>query len=202
MPKVKINCVICNKEKTIYPSDIKHAKNGKICCSVKCRREWVARLNSLSMGGNGILRPKKEKDAEYYSKNLESHREKSKEYYWKNRDKILAQKKAKDREAKEIVVKAYGGKCECCGESIIEFLTIDHINGDGHLHRRKVGKGRKIYQDLINLGFPKDNYRLLCFNCNITRGFYGYCPHHPDNKQDISHVPFNPGRKRTVQAFS
>ena len=30
---------------------------------------------------------------------------------------------------KERIIEAYGGKCECCGESIFEFLTIDHRNG-------------------------------------------------------------------------
>jgi len=88
---------------------------------------------------------------------------------------------------KEIVVKAYGGKCSCCGESKIEFMSIDHPNGDGHEHRRrgkdnarnnqeKTGAGIHIYRWLKRNNFPS-GYRLLCFNCNCSRGFFGYCPH-------------------------
>jgi len=149
-----------------------------------------------------MKRTKKEKDKKDYAKHIDRRRARQVSYYWANREKILAQKKAEDRAAKEKVVEAYGKQCSCCGESTIEFLTIDHISGDGALHRRKVGKGRKIYKDLIRLNFPKDNYRLLCFNCNITRGFYGYCPHHPEEKSNVSHVPFNPGRKRSVKSLS
>jgi hypothetical protein len=120
-------------------------------------------------------------------------------YYDDNRPAVLQKRTDQDRAAKQAVIAAYGGKCECCGETHWQLLTIDHINGDGHLHRRKVGKGRKIYKDLIRLGFPKDNYRLLCFNCNIARGFYGYCPHHPEDRQIFDKRPkANAGRPRTV----
>jgi hypothetical protein len=29
--------------------------------------------------------------------------------------------------------------CACCGESLIGFLTLDHINGDGAQHRKALG---------------------------------------------------------------
>lgn len=92
----------------------------------------------------------------------------------------------------------YGGCCKCCGEDIPEFLTVDHVNGDGAAHRKACGKGRKIYADLKQRGFPQDGFRLLCFNCNIALGFYGYCPHHPETKRAVDHRPRNPGRKRIV----
>lgn len=28
-------------------------------------------------------------------------------------------------------------------------------------------------------GYPKDRYRLLCYNCNCAIGARGYCPHKP-----------------------
>lgn len=31
-------------------------------------------------------------------------------------------------------------KCACCGDGHIEFLTIDHINGDGNKHRKEIGQ--------------------------------------------------------------
>ncbi len=69
-------------------------------------------------------------------------------------------------------------KCACCGETHIEFLTIDHINNDGAKHRKDInsGGGHSFYRWLINNNFPQ-GYRVLCFNCNCSLGMYGYCPH-------------------------
>ena len=77
--------------------------------------------------------------------------------------------------------------CSCCGETIIEFLQIDHINGGGNAHRReiypkdhKAGGAGRTYQWLINNGFP-DGFQVLCANCNIGRHINdGICPHKVD----------------------
>lgn len=85
---------------------------------------------------------------------------------------------------KKEVFDAYGNKCACppCGETISEFLQIDHISGDGGKHRREVlgGKnrgGHAFYLWLKQNGFPKDNFQILCSNCNFAKGRYGVCPH-------------------------
>ena len=76
------------------------------------------------------------------------------------------------------VMKNYGGKCECCGESQYDQLNIDHIKGRAD----EIGKvGASLTYDAIReyeeSGYPNSRYRLLCWNCNMARGFYGYCPH-------------------------
>lgn len=81
------------------------------------------------------------------------------------------------RGIKSEVIKAYGSQCACCGESNPLFLSIDHIDGGGQEDRKKYGRGRVFYQHLKSIGYPKDNYRLLCHNCNASLGHYGYCPH-------------------------
>lgn len=76
------------------------------------------------------------------------------------------------------LINGYGGICECCGEHEAYFLTIDHINGGGRKETKTLKKiGSSFYKYLIDNGYPKDNYRLLCYNCNCSRGYYGYCPH-------------------------
>ena len=72
------------------------------------------------------------------------------------------------------MIEAYGGKCTCCGETIFEFLTIDHIDGREPSDQRR---GKHLYLYLKKLGWPQDRFRLLCFNCNAARGQWGYCPH-------------------------
>jgi hypothetical protein len=75
------------------------------------------------------------------------------------------------------VVEAYGGKCTCCGNDNPDLMCIDHIYNDGAEERKKIGRGSVFYIYLRKNNFPKDKYRLMCFNCNQSRGSYGYCPH-------------------------
>jgi hypothetical protein len=96
------------------------------------------------------------------------------------RDRLLAE-----------VIEAYGGICSCrrCDEVRPLFLTIDHVNNDGAAERRGLGdgpspkskKGRagvNFYRWLKKNGFPRDRYRLMCFNCNCGRARNkGVCPH-------------------------
>ena len=100
---------------------------------------------------------------EIYSRHRESRKQRMHDYY--NR-------------LKETALRLYGGKCECCGESQQNTLTLDHINGGG----RKSGIiGMKLLHDVLTkyeeLGYPNGIYRLLCWNCNTSLGSRGYCPH-------------------------
>jgi hypothetical protein len=104
-----------------------------------------------------------------------------KQKYENRREAIRWQQRNYEFSVKIKVIEAYGGKCTCCGETTPQFLTIDHINNDGAADRKQNGKksGTKLYRWLIQNGFPRDNYQLLCYNCNCSKGFFGYCPHNP-----------------------
>ena len=91
-------------------------------------------------------------------------------------DKVRQHDKDYDRRLRLEMIKAYGGRCACCGESKWEFLELDHTNGDGASHRKSI-KGCSISKHLKKRGYPKEGYRLLCSNCNLSRARYGYCPH-------------------------
>ena len=79
---------------------------------------------------------------------------------------------------RQIVLEHYGAACACCGESLQEFLTVDHVNGDGHLRRQQGTdqSGVAWYRQIIRNGFPQD-LQLLCWNCNEAKRIYGTCPH-------------------------
>lgn len=71
-------------------------------------------------------------------------------------------------------IAAYGGRCECCGETEPMFLTIDHVRA----RHSTEGTGVSMYRELRRAGWPKDDYRLMCFNCNCGRERAGgVCPH-------------------------
>ena len=87
-------------------------------------------------------------------------------------------RKSRDRD-RNLVYAYYGGKCSCCGELDWRFLTIDHVNNDGHIERKKgfYTNGSQFYRYIVKNNFPKD-YRILWFNCNLGRARNGgVCPH-------------------------
>ena len=100
----------------------------------------------------------------------------------KNLDRHNQNQRNRDKRIKDKVFNAYGGYiCNCCGETEKLFLTIDHINNDGNVHRKQLfGKsrsGRKFYEILIRENFPI-GYQVLCMNCNWGKSRNrGVCPH-------------------------
>lgn len=90
---------------------------------------------------------------------------------------IRDQARSKGRKLRLDVLEAYGGKCICCDITESQFLAIDHKDGSGYARRFIEGHGRKLYLWLKKHNFPKDNFQLLCHNCNFAKGAYGICPH-------------------------
>lgn len=67
-------------------------------------------------------------------------------------------------------------KCKCCSNTNIYNLTIDHINGNGRIHRKSIRLkgGINFYRWLIKNNFPS-GYQVLCSYCNIKKGESGNC---------------------------
>jgi len=86
---------------------------------------------------------------------------------------VRARVTRRNQRVQEEVLRAYGGKCACCGETEVAFLSIDHIDGWSGEGPRK---GSALYCWLKRNGFPA-GYRVLCMTCNFTLGHHGYCPH-------------------------
>lgn len=116
---------------------------------------------------------KRRKDPEYKKKSDEW----AANWRINNKEKYLETAKNRLRRMKENIINHYGKACACCGESRYEFLSIDHINKDGAKQRREnPKKGAEFYKWIIDSGYPKD-LRILCYNCNSSLGYFGYCPH-------------------------
>lgn len=77
-------------------------------------------------------------------------------------------------------------QCACCHESYIEFLELDHINNDGWIHRKLIHGS--MYDWVIRNNFPP-GFQLLCTNCNMAKGRYGYCPHNPTKRFTRNALP-------------
>lgn len=76
------------------------------------------------------------------------------------------------------IIKKYGGKCVCCGETVFEFLTIDHVQKDGQKHEKTHNGDRlSMYREIAKSPVNKNKFQILCWNCNCAKGSYGKCPH-------------------------
>lgn len=123
-----------------------------------------------------------QKHREWVAANKERSNELSRHYYARNKAKFRERHKLYAQKLKREVLTHYGGdppKCACCGEKHLVFLTIDHIQGNGSEHRKKVcgGKGGiNFYCWLRKNNYP-DGFQVLCWNCNAAKSILGYCPH-------------------------
>ena len=102
---------------------------------------------------------------------IQSHKQK---YASKDSERISK----KQQEYRKIVIDHYTkGKrtCQCCGYQGLPFLSIDHINGDGKIHRKKITSS-SLPHWIVKNNFPPD-FQILCHNCNLAKGTSNICPH-------------------------
>lgn len=95
--------------------------------------------------------------------------------YQKRKPKQLAKAKEDRRRTRDAIMEKLGNRCNCCGETEPVFLTIDHVQNDGHLVR-KINR-HHVYRTILAEGCPTDRYQILCWNCNSAKALAGICPH-------------------------
>ncbi len=82
------------------------------------------------------------------------------------------------------VLTAYGRCCACCGTTVEDFLTVDHIHGGGRQHEKEIGT--MLYWWLKRREYP-EGFRILCWNCNRAAYYHGgECPHHPKGDSNVT----------------
>lgn len=130
--------------------------------------------------------------AAYRERNRDRIRKNSIAFYYRHKNEISEQTKKHRDSERMTVLQHYGMRCACCGESAYEFLAIDHIYGGGNKHRKSIkGQGSNSLSGwIIKHNFP-GGFQILCHNCNMAKGIYGYCPHtkeiEPSAKESANH---------------
>lgn len=172
-------CKKCNKILGIsFFHKSKKGKHGVRSVCKECFSEWLrlwSKKNRKKINFYQRLRRRTHREKvlsierKSKIKNRESQLKSMRDYYAKLRGKLF---------------ESYGNKCACCGETNKEFFAIDHINGGGGREKKLLGS-RPLYKKIIEEGCPKDKYQILCHNCNMSIGFYGYCPHNPSKTRPL-----------------
>ena len=114
-------CNICKKELPLeeFVKD-KNKKDGLHSRCKECTRKYYQdnkekiKADSRKWKGN----------------NKEKQKEISLKYCLKNKKSIAKKQKAANQKHKAEIMAVYGGKCVCCGETILDFLSMDHIQRD------------------------------------------------------------------------
>lgn len=109
----------------------------------------------------------------YFTWCIVCERQRYKQKYWRNIVKERLRGRKKYLLNREKVFNHYGYKCICCGERESIFLSIDHVNGKGTMHRKQTGNILYVWLRLNN--YP-EGFQVLCHNCNWAKA-HGDCPH-------------------------
>jgi hypothetical protein len=156
-------CYTCGKQKPIQDFPQETSKGCR-----ECRQSGAAQKKKAARA------------AADYQQNKAGISVRNKEWKASNAPKYQSQQRAyrnqKRLEIRDMVLERMGGKCACCGEREPLFLTIDHVNGGGAIHRRQIGK-TDMWKWLYHNDFP-EGFQILCFNCNAGKHRNGgRCPH-------------------------
>lgn len=168
-------CGECKQNKTIIPNFSIHFRKDRNRRTIASHcKECVSKKSKIWHENN---------------KHTEEYKNKEKIRQLKYRENGRANNLAKTRyhKYKKVVFDYYGNKCSCCGETFIEFLTIEHVLHDGQEHRLRKRSG--IYKDIIDQGFP-DKYTLFCSNCNFATRYGKPCPHNKVENINRKVLPF------------
>lgn len=140
----------------------------------------------------------KEKKRQYRSteKAILAHRRYEKGRWHKmkpaSRAKKIASVNRRRKQYRIAAVMKYGGRCNCCGESLIEFLCVDHVHNDGKVDRQTRQNNELIVWMIRNPVDPR--YQVLCYNCNMGKVINkGICPH----QREVLRLVYDADRKES-----
>lgn len=164
-------CTKCKKTKpegSFYKSSAKSngAKSRYWC--IECTAQWQK-----------INLQKIKESPEKYEKYRKLRTINSKKWRLDDPDRSRLSVKLYQQKRKMKALEYYSGgtpECNCCGEKEQKFLSIDHIDNDGNRHRKSDPSAIAIYAWLKKHNYP-NGFQVLCFNCNLSKAFFGKCPH-------------------------
>lgn len=164
--------------KAAYDSEYRLNNGDKIRLR---RRAWYLKNREL-------VNQKQKKYAEENKVKIQTY---LKEYRKNNPYKFAIRGGILRKNTKKMIVNKYGGRCFCCGEDNLHFLTLDHINNDGYSHRKSLGSpsGTSFYRWIIVNNYP-NTFRVSCMNCNWGRRFTEgkRCPHELESEKVLRMV--------------
>ena len=126
--------------------------------------------------------PKRQRQREiqraYRARVRDKRREWNNKWMMTNKDRFTFLRVQSNARRRRTVLLMYADPicCQKCGFDQIDGLVLDHIEDDGHLHRKELGiscrgdKGDgKVIYELIRRNGKIDKLQILCANCNTMK---------------------------------
>lgn len=85
-----------------------------------------------------------------------------------HREDRLQNQRQRYSQLRRQVLEALGDRCFKCGFGDHRALQVDHRNGGGSAHRRKMKYSSDYYRSILS---DLKSYMLLCANCNWIKRF-------------------------------
>jgi len=152
-------------EEEINKEKIKNHENY-----INNKEKFIAKSREYYYSNPKKVREQKKKYTEKNKVHLKSYH---KEYVSRNREHINENIRKYQASLRSKLFNILGNKCAICGITEVKLLTIDHIKGGGSKEKKREG-GRYVTRHLHKLGWPedyiKDNYQILCWNHNASKG--------------------------------
>jgi len=117
----------------------------------------------------------KNRDKKWRNENKDKISKAERKRYFKNKKNRLEAIKIRDLEDHKKIFDILGNKCVSCGETNLNFLTLDHIHNDGYLDKTKNGSSltKTFIRKYRKSGWPieeiKQKFQILCYNCNSAK---------------------------------
>ena len=169
-------CLYCGNIILIKDGEKPSTTKEKKFCNLSCAASYNNTRKEKKIISDEEKNRRKERDREYSKNYKNNHKEetlaRAKVYRVKNKEKNNIYSKKHSAEIRINFIEMYGGKCECCGEAQVEFLTLDHMD---YSSKEKGETGTTAYMKALKEHRP-DLYQVLCWNCNCARR-RGICPH-------------------------
>src|SRR5262245_54429965 len=84
-------------------------------------------------------------------------------------------------EVRRQAVAAYGGRCNCCGQTDWMFLTLVWTRQAGAkaCTRPSIAESSALWVQ----GLPRGLVKVVCWACTLAEDLYGECPHRMSSDQ-------------------
>lgn len=152
---------VATEKHKVYMREYSRKNRGKI--NERKRRHYQEHIEDR-MAKHLYYEKNKEKIRQYQTANAEE----IKQYQLAHREEGMRRARTRNQQIKlEVIFHYSDGTMQCvrCGFGDIRALTIDHIAGGGHKHRKEI---KSIYPWLRRNGYP-GGYQTLCMNCQFIK---------------------------------
>jgi len=107
---------------------------------------------------------------EFHLQYQDKHRKSVTLWRYKNLEKARimsrAARKRGNARLKKKLFDYLGDKCARCGFSDVRALQVDHVNGFQGKRDSRSRSGTHLYRQIITGKLPKEDFQILCANCN------------------------------------